>query len=177
MKILIVYASTEGQTRKIARFCADELVAQGHSVELMGVADADAPDISRFGAVLLAGSVHVGKVQEPLHHFAETHAEAMNALPGMFIQVSLAAAGNDPQEHRDLARIAADFCDSAGWRPLVVQQVAGAFRFTDYDFFKSWAMRFIAAQKGETVDPKADKEYTDWAELKKALADWPPLTR
>ena len=40
MKILIAYGTTEGQTRKIARFCADHLIEQGHSVEILGAGDA-----------------------------------------------------------------------------------------------------------------------------------------
>jgi menaquinone-dependent protoporphyrinogen oxidase len=37
MKILIAYATTEGQTRKICRYCADVLIDEGHSVELLEV--------------------------------------------------------------------------------------------------------------------------------------------
>ena len=51
--------------------------------------------------------------------------------------------------------------------------VAGAFRFTQYDFFKSLAMRWIAHSKGEVVDPHADREYTDWAALADLMARWP----
>ena len=31
MNVLIVFATTEGQTRKIAQFCANQCIAQGHS--------------------------------------------------------------------------------------------------------------------------------------------------
>ena len=35
MKILVVYATTEGQTRKVARHVFDRLAGAGHSVELL----------------------------------------------------------------------------------------------------------------------------------------------
>ena len=35
-----------------------------------------------------------------------------------------------------------------------------------------WAMRRIAAAKGEDVDPHADKEYTDWPALARLLTEW-----
>jgi menaquinone-dependent protoporphyrinogen oxidase len=70
MTVLIAYATTEGQTRKIARFCADRLIAQGHSVELLPLVDmADDEalvDMSRFDAAILAGSVHGGRLQPQL---------------------------------------------------------------------------------------------------------------
>lgn len=173
MKILICYATTEGQTRKICRFCADRLIAAGHSVELLPATEAEGLDLAQFDAAILAGSVHLGKLQPELADFATTQAQALNRMPTLLLQVSLAAAGTDPEDRADLDRIAALFCDAAGWRPGALHHVAGAFRFTRYDFFKSWAMRYIAAQKGQTVDPQADREYTDWAALEALLLGWP----
>lgn len=176
MTVLITYATTEGQTRKIARFCADCLIAQGHSIELLPLADAaddDGLDLNRFDTAILAGSVHGGRLQPQLARFAAHHAAELNARPTMFVMVSLAAAGNDPDELAHLAQIAADFTDGAGWRPAHVAHVAGAFRFTQYDFFKGLAMRWIAHSKGEEVDRHSDKEYTDWSALAALLAKWP----
>jgi menaquinone-dependent protoporphyrinogen oxidase len=176
MTILIAYATTEGQTRKIARFCADHLIMRGQSVELLPLADQDGDDQidpARFDAALLAGSVHGGRLQPELVRFAARHAAALNDRPGLFLMVSLAAAGNDPQEHNDLARIASEFEETSGWSPSQLVHVAGAFRFTQYDFFKSLAMRWIAHSKGEAVDPKADKEYTDWTALAALMSRWP----
>ncbi|MHA6263932.1 flavodoxin domain-containing protein [Arenibacterium sp. CAU 1754] len=175
MKILICYATTEGQTRKISQYCANQLFALGHSVELLNVSDADDLDIDSFDAAILAGSVHIGHVQKALGHFAAQFHAALNAMPTLFLQVSLAAAGTDPQEHAELEKIAGEFCAEAEWIPGQVVQVPGAFRFTQYDFFRSWAMRYIASQKGETVDPKADKEYTNWAALGDLMRAWAPV--
>lgn len=172
MKILICYASTEGQTRKICRFAADRLIALGHSVEMLAARDTGDLALAPFDAVILAGSVHIGRLQHDLADFAQAEAPVLNTLPTLFLQVSLAAAGDDAGDLAELDRIAADFCTKTGWTPGAVHQIAGAFRFSEYDFFRSWAMRWIAHQKGEEVDPTQDKEYTDWAVLSDILADW-----
>ncbi|WP_371036711.1 flavodoxin domain-containing protein [Rhodosalinus sp. FB01] len=172
MRLLIVYATTEGQTRKIARFCADRLSQSGHSVELLPAADAEGIDWPRIAGAILAGSVHMGRVQEGLERFAAAHAVDLGARPSLFLQVSLAAAGDDPEERADIERIAGDFCARTGWQPDRTLQVAGAFRFTQYDFFRRWAMRWIASQKGERIRPGEDREYTDWTELADALDAW-----
>ncbi|MDK3074964.1 flavodoxin domain-containing protein [Sedimentitalea sp. JM2-8] len=173
MKVLICYASTEGQTRKIARFCADTLFAQGHSAEVLPVALADPIDLAVFDAVIVAGSVHLGRLQAELSDFVTAHGEMLNGMPTLFLVVSLAAAGQDEGDRRDLDGIASDFCDRAGWSPGATHHLAGAFRFSEYDFFKSLAMRYVASQHGQTVDPHADKEYTDWSALSDLLRDWP----
>lgn len=172
MKILIVYATTDGQTRKIARFCADRLADAGQAVELLPAADADPVDLTRFDGAVLAGSLHAGGFQKPLRQFVADRAAALGRLPTLFLPVSLSAAGSDRDDWQGLDSCVAGFLRETGWTPGRTLHVAGAFRFTEYDFFRSWAMRRIAAEKGETVDPRADREYTDWAALGAALDGW-----
>lgn len=172
MYFLIAYATTDGQTRKIARFVADHLVAKGHCVELLNVEDADALDLSRFNAAILAGSLHVGGYQKSLARFAsEAHAQ-LSLIPTVFLAVSLSAAGTDPDDWAGLRKALAEFETETGWTPGRVEHVAGAFRFSEYDFFRNWAMRRIADQKGEVVEPGKDKEYTDWTALGATLDSW-----
>lgn len=172
MNILTFYGTSEGQTRRICQFCADALIGAGHSVEVMqpGGDESDF-DLARFDAAIGAGSVHMGAYQADLAHFAVTHADALNARPSLFLSVSLAIVGEDPTELADLDEIAARFIEDTGWTPGQVAQVAGAFRFTQYDFLKSWAMRWIASRKGQDIDPQADTEYTDWTALRGLVLD------
>ncbi|SDI15402.1 flavodoxin domain-containing protein [Lutimaribacter saemankumensis] len=171
MDILIAYATTEGQTEKIARFCADRLAARGHRPLLLHV-ESGGEDMPECGAAILAASVHVGKYQEALENFALRHELRLNARPTVLLAVSLAAAGDDAEEWDDLARIADAFQARSGWRAGRVVQVAGAFRFSKYDFFRRLAMRWIAHQKGQQVDPHGDREYTDWDALGALIDDF-----
>ena len=172
MKLAIIYATTEGQTRKIARFAADRLTEDGHSVELVGVQDADDLGLSRFDGALLAGSVHLGRYQKELSGFAKAHAEELSKLSTLFLSVSLSAAGDDPEDWKGLEDCLARFSGETGWTPTRTEHVAGAFRFTEYDFFRAWAMRWIADSKGEELKRDEDKEYTDWAKLGSVLDEW-----
>jgi menaquinone-dependent protoporphyrinogen oxidase len=49
---------------------------------------------------------------------------------------------------------------------------AGRLRFTQYDFLKSWAMRWIAAKKDPQAGKGGDTEYTDWDALCRILDNW-----
>lgn len=172
MKLLVCYATTDGQTRKIARFVADRIVDGGHSVELLNAEDGAGLELGRFRAAVLAGSLHLGGYQKALAGFVREHAVALNAMPTLFLPVSLSAAGKDEDDWRGLRDCTTRFLGETGWQPGKVEHVAGAFRFTEYDFFRAWAMKRIAAQKGEEVDPGQDKEYTDWPSLSALIDDW-----
>lgn len=173
MDILVAYATTEGQTEKIARFCADHLRQLGHVPHLVHL-QSGGEDMPDCAAAILAASVHIGRYQPQIENFALRHALRLNAMPTLFLAVSLAAAGEDAEEWADLARIADGFQARTGWQAGEVAQVAGAFRFTKYDFFRRLAMRWIAHQKGQAVDPHGDREYTDWADLGARLEAFAP---
>jgi menaquinone-dependent protoporphyrinogen oxidase len=172
MRLLIAYATTDGQTRKIARFAADRLADQGHAVELLNVEDAEGLDLSRFDAAILAGSLHAGGYQKALRRYVTGARTALAAMPTLFLAVSLSAAGNDPDDWKGLTLCLEEFAEDTGWVPGRLEHVAGAFKFSEYDFFRAWAMRRIAEHKGEAVEPGKDKEYTDWAALILALDTW-----
>jgi menaquinone-dependent protoporphyrinogen oxidase len=172
MKILIVYATTEGQTRKVARFVFDRLARAGHAAALVPASEAGGLDPAGFDAAVVAGSVHAGRYQTDLVSWVQAAAQGLGQVPSLLLSVSLTAAGDEAEDWAGLRACVDRFVEETGWTPARIEHVAGAFRFSEYDFFKSWAMRWIAAQKDESVRPGEDKEYTDWDALGRVIGDW-----
>lgn len=172
MKLLIAYATTEGQTRKVARFVAGRLLDAGHSVELVNTeGGAAVVDPADFSGAILAASIHNGRLQQSFQEFVRHHRSALNAVPTLFLPVSLSAAG-EAEDRAQIAALVDTLCSALEWSPTHVEHVAGAFRFEEYDFFKAWAMRWIAHRKDKTLTPGEDREYTDWAALGTAIDRW-----
>lgn len=139
MRFLIVYATTEGQTRKIVQFIADRLTAAGAAVRLVdAVAVPPDLDLGACDRVILAASVHASRYQTTIEAFARTQAAALNAMPTAFISVSLAASGHDANDWKGLAACVADLQRRTGWTPSSVHHVAGAFRYTQYNLLTRW---------------------------------------
>lgn len=172
MKVLIVYASTEGQTRKIARRIADRIADAGQAVELLPVSEARDMDFRRFDRAIVAASIHAGHYQRKMTDFLSDAAEDLRDLPTLFLSVSLAAAGHDAEDWRGLDRIFDDLTEVTGWTPDRVEQIAGAYTPSQYDVFRRFIMRRIIAAKDPDADLDADREYTDWTALEKIVDDW-----
>lgn len=171
MKIFVLYGTTEGQTRKIAEFVAAKLKSYGDVVTLLdATASTDSVDLRDYDAAILAASLHAGQYQAPVVHFARANHAWLNQIPSAFISVSLSAAGTDPEDLKGIAACAEKFMTDTAWSKAEIHQVAGAFRFTEYDFFKRWVMKLIAWQKDVKVDPDKDLELTNWDALS-ALVD------
>lgn len=165
MKILCVYSTTEGHTAKVMEFIASRLRFAGDEVTLLEAAATEGLDVTGFDGAILAASVHVGMYQRPLVEFARAHVDWLKRVPSAFLSVSLAAASSDTEELKSLETITEGFRGHTGWTEAEIHHVAGAFRFTEYDFFRRWMMRVVAWEKGVKLTPGQDLELTDWQAL------------
>jgi menaquinone-dependent protoporphyrinogen oxidase len=165
MKVLIVYGTTEGQTRKISEFLKEEIGNAGYEVELAD-ATMNPPNPNDYNAVIVAGSLHAGNYQTSIQHYVKDHHDIINEKRSIFISVSLIAATKDQESWRELEEHTEKFLNLTGWHPDHVEQVAGALLYTKYDFFKRFLMRMISKRSGGDVDTTRDYEYTDWDQVK-----------
>jgi menaquinone-dependent protoporphyrinogen oxidase len=162
----MVYGTSEGQTQKISRFVADRLAERGHQMLVVNAIEpSQGADPRDFDAVIIAASVHARRYQSAIIHYLREHLAAIDARPNAFLSVSLAAAGDDEEDIEGLKKCLADFTHETGWTPHCIHHVAGAFRYTAYDFLKRWAMKYIAYRKGGPTDTSRDYELTDWDDL------------
>lgn len=166
MRILLVYGTTEGQTRKIAEFCAARLAEAGHDVETRDsrrrMADLD---MSSFDAAILAGSVHQRQHQETLLNFAVAHRAQLRAMPTMLLSVSLSVAFENGED--EARRYAEGFVDDTGLKPDVTELVAGALKFDQYDYYMNQIVEHIVLEDRAPITQ--DREFTDWDALGKAV--------
>lgn len=172
-KFLIVYATVEGQTRKIARFIADHLKKRRNDVTLLDAADAP-PDVdpAAFDAVIVASPVHMDRHHGAVVHFVKSNVETLQRLPVAFISVSLHAISDEPEDREQMRQYVDNFCRDAAWIPHAVHYAAGALKFTEYDFFKRLAARRVAREQGFKAGLQDDYEFTDWTALTRFLDEF-----
>lgn len=163
--ILIAYATTEGQTRKVAQAVADVVTGRGDDARLVDLVEAPKNlDPADFDVVFVAASIHAGHYQSAARHFVRSHADKLAVRPSAFISVSLSAVAGEQGGEEDAERCARKFLDETGWAPREVYHAAGALRFSRYDFLKKWIMRQIARSHGYRTHGE-DVEFTDWRAL------------
>jgi menaquinone-dependent protoporphyrinogen oxidase len=173
MRVLIVYGTTEGHTRDLSHFLAENLGAAGHptAAEPAGV-DPTEPDPTPYDAVFLAASLHVGRYQAPLAAYAREKHGILNARPAAFISVSLSAAGLNPDDWEGLEQCLARFENETLWTPKAVHHAAGAIRYSQYDFFKRLVLKFIAGRRGYPTVTSQDYDLTDYDALRRFAVDF-----
>jgi Flavodoxin len=165
MSILVIFASIEGQTRKIASRVAARLEEKGRSVVLADVRDPGFAVPGRFDGIVLCAPIHMGRYPEAFARFVEDWKDAIEAVPNAFVSVTLSIHSDNQEERAEAMAFPDKLARRTGFHARLVHHAAGALKFLEYDFFKRYLMRRIAAKEGGPVDLDRDHEFTDWTAL------------
>jgi menaquinone-dependent protoporphyrinogen oxidase len=98
-------------------------------------------DPKDYDAILIGASIHIHEYQSAVTHYITHNTDALSKMPGAFFSVCLAVASNIEEEHREAEKITRDFLEQTGWRPFMSNQIAGALKYTEYNFFKRLIMK------------------------------------
>jgi menaquinone-dependent protoporphyrinogen oxidase len=176
--VLIVYGTSHGQTTKIVKRIADRLTAAGHHVVTWkgDALPADSP-VSEFEAILVAGSVVLGRHQKYLVDFVRRNLGGLATRPTAFVSVCGALMGEwGPGKDRAREYLTA-FQQRTGWTPRMARSVAGGLPYTRYGPITRWIMKLISRGTGRPTDTSRDWEFTDWDAVDRLAEEFGSLLR
>lgn len=161
--VLIVYASRNGQTKKIAERIAGTLDAGGHDTRLFDAERATGDvDPRRFARVFVCAPIYAGGYPASIRRFVREQRQALQGVPAAFCSVGLAVASRTTDGRAETMPLVERFLTKTGWRPAAVELIAGGLPYTRYGFITRFLMRRIARKAGGDTDTSRDFEYTDW---------------
>ncbi len=173
--ILVLYATREGQTRRIAEHLAATARARGLPADVVNARELPAGfSLGAYSGVVLAASVHMQKHEPEMTKFVKQHLATLEGLPTVFLSVSLSEAGAEDsaataerrvQSAADADKMIHAFLDETGWHPRHIRAIAGALMYSKYNFVVRFIMKRIARQAGAPTDTSRDYEFTDWEAL------------
>lgn len=161
-RILVLFASFDGQTARVAERIGAVLANAGHAVSVL---PADAPEarrrIEEHDAVIVGSAVRYGHHPRLLRSLVRKRAAAIAARPNAFFSVCLSAAG--PGARPAVAQgYIEEFRARTGWKPGETASFGGALRYRKYNPFIRLMMRLVVGTAGGEKDTSRDYEYTDW---------------
>ena len=169
--VLISFATTEGQTLKIAERISLQIRERGHEVNLYDTASmTDVPEVAAFDAMIVAASVHEEHHQDSAVNFAAAHLDQLICKPSAFVSVSLSAAM--PNGQAEAQHYVDRFIAATGWSPAKALLLGGALRWSECDYFQRQVLKHILLK--DDVNPGEDfnHEFTDWEALQSFVDDF-----
>lgn len=161
-RILIAYASSYGQTSKIAHRIASTLRCEGSVVEVCDVAQS-VPErsLEDYSGVIVGSPLYAKRHIKAVRKFVAEHQAALSEMPSAFYSVSLSASGNEQQRH-DARLSRNEFLNDANWHPARSEIFAGSLMYCEYGFWLRLMMKVISWRAGGDTDTSQNYEYTDW---------------
>ncbi len=161
MRTLIIYASHQGHTDRIARRISDRIVARGIPNDLVNVVEQPADRIvfDAYDAVVLGSAVHKGHCDSVIRSCIEKNRSFLCEVPTAFFSVS---SGKHHKDRVEAGGLADEFLDELRWKPSTKVSFGGALRYSRFRSLEQKLMRWILKESGTETDLHDDLESTDW---------------
>ena len=163
-KILILYASTDGHTRKICNRLQQVIEQQGHQVTSVSIDNESQVDLQAFNKIVIGASIRYGKHNPKITDFINRNKQLLDSKPNAFFSVNIVARKpekNQPDTNPYLRK----FLKKIAWRPKELAVFAGKLEYPKYSFFDRTMIRLIMFITKGPTDPKAVIEFTDWQQV------------
>ncbi|WP_081478706.1 flavodoxin domain-containing protein [Flavobacterium frigoris] len=127
--------------------------------------------IKTYDVTIIGSSIHINKYHSVVKHYIKQYVPDLNRMPGAFFSISLAVASDIEDEHTEVKKLTTDFLDYTRSKPLMTSQIAGALKYTEYEYFKRLIMKMISKKQGSATITSQDYEDTNWDEVIKFMND------
>lgn len=163
-KILIVYSTTDGHTRKICIHLQQVIENQSNQVTVVSVDDASEIDLGSFDKIVIGASIRYGKHSPKIYEFIRENSQILDSNSNAFFSVNVVArkpAKNRPETNPYLKK----FLKQISWQPKILAVFAGKIDYQKYRFRDRFMIRLIMWMTKGPTDPKTNIEFTDWDQV------------
>lgn len=160
-KIIILYFSVDGQTKKISSYLQEKLIHSGNTVVISSLQESNHLALASFDKIVLAASIRYGNYNKLFYQFVARNKTLLESKPNAFITVNVTARkpGKDVPKTNPYVQ---KFLKKSSWQPQKMAIFAGRIHYAKYSLFDRTMIKFIMKlTKGPTA-PNTNVEFTDW---------------
>ena len=157
---LIIYSSTDGQTKNICSRIGD-FVSDDALLKILSLSEATKADIEKYDQIIIGASIRYGKHKKELFKFIDINLDEITKKDNAFFSVNVVARKpekNSPETNPYMQK----FLLKSSWVPQKLAVFAGKIDYPKYNFVDRQMIRLIMwITKGPT-NIKNTYEFTDW---------------
>ena len=165
MKSLIIYSSTDGQTKKICEVIRENFNNK-EFVEILPLEDAFHLNINNYDQIIVGASIRYGNYKSNLFKFIKYNIKILETKKNAFFSVNVVARKNE-KNTPDTNPYIKKFLKKTNWRPKKIEVFAGKVDYPNYNLFNKLVIRLIMFITKGPTDISHSYEFTDWAKVKK----------
>ncbi len=165
--VLILYATSEGQTAKISAEIVNTLRELGYGATRKDLETwPGIYDVADFDAVIVGASVHFHQYPKEIVAWIERNLETLKSKPSAFYSVSMTGGQVDDDGRERMDDYLTKLFQKTDWYPDLTGSFAGAMRYSELRGAQQRVGQFVSWRTGGATDITQDNEYTDWANVR-----------
>ena len=163
-RILIVYSTTDGHTRKISEKIKHVLEEDANEVKVISINEESEIDLNYFDKIILGASIRYGKHSRQVYDFIKKHYILLDKKPNAFFSVNLVSRKPEkcsPETNPYLRK----FLKHIPWAPRKIALFAGKLDYGMYSCIDRLMIQLIMLITKGPTDPTTKVEFTDWSKV------------
>lgn len=163
-KVLMLYGSIDGQTKKIC-LEIERCLREGGDDVVSGDVIFFSKTLKDYDKIILASSIRYGKHHPKILSLIEEESEFLNKIKSVFISVNLVARKPEKRT-KETNPYVSKFFRRSSWSPNLIGIFAGALDYSRYSFWDKYMIKLIMIITKGPVFSNLPIEYTDWDQVR-----------
>ena len=162
---LIIYSTTDGQTKKICETIKDNLQS-GNNFKLISLDEALNFDLEKCEKIIIGASIRYGRHNKKLLDFIIKNKNILHLKKTAFFSVNVVARKEEKSTPENNPYVI-NFLKKTNWKPNKISVFAGKVDYPNYNFINKIIIRFIMMITKGPTDINNSYEFTNWENVRK----------
>ena len=159
-KAVIIYSTTDGQTKRICEFLMQKLETK-MKIDFFSIDEIGQTELKFYDKIIVGASIRYGKHSPKLFKFIEENIDVLKAKFAAFFTVNVVArkeGKNTPDTNPYMKK----FLQLSIWQPNLLGVFAGQIDYPSYKFIDKQMIRLIMYITKGPTDTSGSFEFTNW---------------
>jgi menaquinone-dependent protoporphyrinogen oxidase len=164
IRILIIYASVDGQTKKISEYIATKRKKTENEIITISIENVESINIDEYDEIVIGAAIRYGKFNKKIYKFIEKNKQLLSSKVNAFFIVN-ATARKRGKDNPSTNSYAAKFIKRSQWQPQNIAIFAGRINYSKYNFFDRAMIKFIMKITKGPTEQSTNIEFTNWQKV------------
>ena len=170
MNSLIIYSTTDGQTKKICETLKENSIDKNF-YEIISLEEAFHKEIERYEKIIIGASIRYGRHNPKIYEFIKMNKEVLEKKKSAFFSVNVVARKSE-KNTPDTNPYIMKFLKKSEWQPKKLGVFAGKIDYPRSSFINKIAIRLIMFITKGPTNTNNTYEFTDWQRVKKFINEF-----
>ena len=165
MEDLIIYSSTDGQTKKICETIKYHL-ALNERIKIIPLNEVNKVNLEKVEKIIIGASIRYGRHNKKVQNFVIKNKDILESKKTAFFSVNVVARKKEkstPETNPYVKK----FLAKTKWKPNKVAVFGGKVDYPNYNFINRNVIRFIMMITNGPTNTDNSYEFTNWEMVKK----------